>query len=97
MRATLFCIVVLAASSRRPISAQQGEGRLPEAVSYAPKPTRLIPYTPPHKPHTRLQDVTCLHFAWYNLVRIHRTLRVTPAREAGITDRAWELRELLLG
>jgi mannose-6-phosphate isomerase-like protein (cupin superfamily) len=61
MRSTLFCIVVLAASSWRAISAQQGEGRPPEAVSYAPKPTRLIPYTPPHKPHTRLQDVKAKH------------------------------------
>jgi hypothetical protein len=36
-----------------------------------------------------------LHFAYYNLCRIHRTLRVTPAMEAGITDRAWELSDLL--
>ena len=37
----------------------------------------------------------CLHFAYYNLCRIHRSLRVTPAMEAGITDHVWELRELL--
>lgn len=37
----------------------------------------------------------CLHFAWYNFVRIHRTLRVTPAMEAGIADRVWEFRDLL--
>ncbi len=37
----------------------------------------------------------CLHFAYYNLRRIHRSLRVTPAMEAGITDRVWTLRELL--
>jgi len=37
----------------------------------------------------------CLHFAWYNFVRIHRTLRVTPAMEAGITDRIWSISELL--
>jgi len=36
-----------------------------------------------------------LHFAWYNLVRIHRTLRVTPAMAAGVTDRVWELAELV--
>jgi len=36
----------------------------------------------------------CLHFAFYNFCRIHRTIRVTPAMEAGITDRAWELQEL---
>jgi hypothetical protein len=37
----------------------------------------------------------CLHFAYYNLCRIHKTLRVTPAMEAGITDRVWEIRDLL--
>ena len=29
----------------------------------------------------------CLHFAYYNFCRIHKTLRITPAMEAGITDR----------
>jgi hypothetical protein len=37
----------------------------------------------------------CLHFAYYNFCRIHRTLRVTPAMEAGITDRVWTIGELL--
>ena len=36
-----------------------------------------------------------LYFAYYNFCRIHRTLRVTPAMEAGITDHIWTLRELL--
>lgn len=37
----------------------------------------------------------CLHFAYYNFCRIHRSLRVTPAMEAGITDRVWTLSDLL--
>jgi hypothetical protein len=36
-----------------------------------------------------------LHFAYYNWCRIHGSLRVTPAMEAGITDHVWELEELL--
>jgi hypothetical protein len=36
-----------------------------------------------------------LHFAYYNFCRIHRSLRVTPAMEAGITDHIWTLKELL--
>ena len=36
-----------------------------------------------------------LHFAWYNFGRVHRTLRVTPAMEAGIADHAWSMREIL--
>ena len=37
----------------------------------------------------------CLHFAWYNFVRVHRSLRVTPAMEAGIADHVWAIGELL--
>jgi transposase-like protein/IS1 family transposase len=36
-----------------------------------------------------------LHFAYYNFCRIHKSLRVTPAMEAGITNHIWSLRELL--
>lgn len=36
-----------------------------------------------------------LHFAYYNWCRIHGSLRVTPAMEAGITDQVWTLSELL--
>jgi hypothetical protein len=35
-----------------------------------------------------------LHFAYYNFCRVHRTLRVTPAMEAGITDHVWAIAEL---
>jgi IS1 family transposase len=37
----------------------------------------------------------CLHFAYYNFCRVHQTLRVTPAMEAGITARVWNLSDLL--
>lgn len=37
----------------------------------------------------------CLHFAYYNFCRIHMSLRVTPAMEAGIADHVWDLAELL--
>jgi len=36
-----------------------------------------------------------LHFANYNLCRVHQTLRVTPAMEAGITDHVWKIDELV--
>ena len=36
-----------------------------------------------------------LHFAYYNFRQIHRSLRVTPAMEAGITDHVWSVSELL--
>jgi hypothetical protein len=34
------------------------------------------------------------HFMYYNFGRIHRTLRVTPAMEAGISDHMWTLEEI---
>jgi hypothetical protein len=34
-------------------------------------------------------------FAHYNFVRVHRSLRVTPAMEAGVGDRLWFLDELV--
>ena len=36
-----------------------------------------------------------LHFAFYNFIRIHNTLRVTPAMQAGITDRVWSLADIV--
>lgn len=36
-----------------------------------------------------------LYFMHYNFCRIHKTLRVTPAMEAGISDHPWSLEELL--
>jgi hypothetical protein len=35
------------------------------------------------------------HFMHYNFVRIHQTLRVTPAMEAGVTDRLWSLEDMV--
>lgn len=42
-----------------------------------------------------LKAAIALHFAYYNFCRIHQTLRVTPAMEAGITDHVWTIAELL--
>lgn len=36
-----------------------------------------------------------LHFMHYNFVRIHQTLRVTPAMAAGVTDRLSELEDIV--
>lgn len=36
-----------------------------------------------------------LHFMYYNFVRIHKTLRVSPAMAAGVTDRLWEIEDLV--
>jgi hypothetical protein len=42
-----------------------------------------------------LKAACALHFAWYNFCRVHQSLRVTPAMAANITERIWELDELI--
>jgi len=42
-----------------------------------------------------LKAALALHFLHYNFMRIHKTLRVTPAMEARITDHVWGWGELL--
>ncbi|MFB3072580.1 MAG: IS1 family transposase [bacterium] len=42
-----------------------------------------------------LKAALALHFAWYNFGKVHGSLRVTPAMEAGISDHIWAMEELL--
>jgi hypothetical protein len=42
-----------------------------------------------------LQAAVALHFAHYNLVRLHKSLRITPAMAANVTDRVWSLEDLV--
>ncbi len=39
-------------------------------------------------------NALAIYFMYYNFGRIHQTLRVTPAMEAGLTDHVWTLEEL---
>jgi hypothetical protein len=36
-----------------------------------------------------------IHFLYYNFVRIHQTLKMTPAMAAGVTKRLWEIRDIV--
>jgi len=42
-----------------------------------------------------LKAAYALHFAYYNFCRVHRSLRVTPAMEAGLASAIWPLEALL--
>ena len=42
-----------------------------------------------------LKAAVSLHFAHYNFVRLHKSLRVTPAMASGVSDRLWTLEELV--
>jgi len=39
--------------------------------------------------------MVALYTVWYNWVRIHKTLRVTPAMAANLTDRLWDMTEVV--
>ncbi len=36
-----------------------------------------------------------LHFMYYNFVRIHKTLRMTPRMATGVTERLWEMTDIV--
>jgi len=40
--------------------------------------------------------MVAIHAAYYNFGRVHKTLRVTPAMEAGLADHVWSLEEIVL-
>jgi IS1 family transposase len=42
-----------------------------------------------------LEAAVALHYMHYNFARVHQTLRVTPAMEAGISDHVWSLEEIV--
>lgn len=76
--------------------AERGAGLLPKVGSKA----QDARWWTPMQDRERIKSYDCaaaycLHFAYYNFCRIHRSLRVMPAMETGITDHVWELAELL--
>jgi hypothetical protein len=42
-----------------------------------------------------LEHAVALHFMHYNFCRVHQSLRVTPAMEAGVADHVWSLEEVI--
>jgi hypothetical protein len=40
-------------------------------------------------------NAVALHFVYYNFCRIHKTLRITPAMAAGMTDRLWDVGDIV--
>jgi hypothetical protein len=42
-----------------------------------------------------LEAAVTVFVTWFNFCRVHQTLRVTPAKEAGLSDHIWTIRELL--
>jgi transposase-like protein/IS1 family transposase len=47
------------------------------------------------KKYENFEAAMALHFAYYNFCRVHRTLKVTPAMAANLTDHIWTIAELI--
>lgn len=59
---------------------------------------RTIANSEPRVVGCKLQNhaaAVALNYLAYNFIKIHRTLRVTPAMAAGVTDLLWELSDLV--
>jgi hypothetical protein len=41
------------------------------------------------------EHMLSIYFLYYNFCRVHQTLRVTPAREAGIAGHVWSIQEMV--
>jgi hypothetical protein len=41
------------------------------------------------------EHMLAIYFLYYNFCRVHQTLRVTPAMEAGISNHVWGIQELV--
>ncbi len=41
------------------------------------------------------EHMIALHYLYYNFARIHQSLRVTPAMEAGASDHVWSIEEMI--
>jgi hypothetical protein len=67
-----------------------------------PEPHHAHVDAPVHSPDQWLfkegrepRHAVALYFAFYSFCRVHQTLRVTPAMEAGLTDHVWSVEELV--
>lgn len=41
------------------------------------------------------RHAVALHYMYYNFARVHQTLRVTPAMQAGVADHVWSIEEIV--
>jgi hypothetical protein len=70
----------------------RGEAELDDADAHAPLYSFNQRFSKKIENHVA---AISLHFMYYNFVRIHQTLRVTPAMAAGVTDRVWDVADIL--
>ena len=47
------------------------------------------------KKFENFKAAVALHFGYYNFVRLHKTLRMTPAMAGGVTNHIWTVQDLI--
>jgi len=93
-------------ADRRPLPTQDRQTRQDAVEEYFGADVDFAQLVKQLRRFTRLTDgfsnkldnlkvAVAVFMAWYNFCRVHPTLRVTPAMEAGLPDPVWSLRELL--
>jgi hypothetical protein len=71
------------------LGGDEGEVNVPEAFHFSP-----VPQQPPHRVSSILLYRAPNYFI-HNFIKIHRTLRTSPAMAAGVTDRLWSVEDLV--
>jgi hypothetical protein len=49
----------------------------------------------PEAPQSTHMHMVALHTVWYNFAKMHKTLRMTPAMAAGVSDKLWSVVDLV--
>jgi hypothetical protein len=57
--------------------------------------SRMVRFPARQALRARQMPLQRLHMMYYNFVRIHQTLCVTPAMAAGVTGRLWEIEDIV--
>jgi hypothetical protein len=53
------------------------------------------PQNPVESGNFKLRHYLALYGVWYNFVRMHKTIRMTPAMAAGVSQTLWSMEDLL--
>ena len=55
----------------------------------------MIPVVGPSKKADNHPAIVSLYFMYYNFARVHQTIRIRPAMEAGIADHFWSIEDII--
>ena len=87
---------------KRPVIGNPDPAHISTSFVERSEPVDAHAHAPLHAPHQRAlkeaqepPHAISLYFTFYNWTRIHKTLRITPAMAAGLTDRVWDMDEIV--